>query len=61
MGFKEVNRRERCYICKKASWCSVSICGEFLICRREQHYSAKVKNDKNGENYFVYETRKVEK
>lgn len=59
MDFKEVSQKARCRICKKASWCSFSICGEFTICRREQHFNAITKEDKNGNVYYVYSNKGI--
>ena len=59
MAFVEVTRAKPCQICGKSSWCSVSTTREVLICRRKQHEGAVVKEDKNGELYFVYDLRRV--
>ena len=59
MKFQEVSRKDQCAICGRTRWCSYSVCGEFVICRREHHDGAIIKKDKNGEIYYLYRKEKV--
>lgn len=52
--FKEVSKSNRCQVCGKSSWCSYSQCGRFLVCRRFNDGTAKVKLDSNNNEYYVY-------
>lgn len=52
--FKEVSKSNRCQICHKSNWCTYSPCGQYKICRRINDGTAKIKINKNGEEYYVY-------
>ena len=54
MKFIEVTKRRVCIICSKNSWCTYSLDGGFVICRRQNDTNAKVKSDKNGNEYYLY-------
>lgn len=53
-GFKEVNHRNPCPICRKTDWCSMSSDGAVYCCRRKETPAGIKKVDKNGIPYCLY-------
>lgn len=43
-----------CPICKRPDWCSVSVDGRLVACRRVEQGAAKNKQDKNGSVYYLH-------
>lgn len=53
-GFKEVSKTDRCPICGKSDWCSVSRDGTVICCRRDYGSGGIPKNDRSGTPYWLH-------
>jgi hypothetical protein len=52
--WKEARKDSPCPICGKTDWCSVSMDGRLVACRRESKGATKVKTDKSGAEYYLH-------
>lgn len=53
-SWKSVTRQNKCPICQKPDWCSITADGKVVACRRVNTGEGKEKVDKAGSSYWVY-------